>query len=110
MCVFKCRISQSIYLGGLLEYYTPNGPNNGDLRRAYMYASGLLLITLLRTLLYHWLTFGVIHCGMKLRVASCSAIFYKVYSKRFFTSKKYESYYFLSKNRVRFLFFIPRST
>lgn len=78
VCIPKCRASQPLILGGLLEYYT-DGPNNGDLELAYMYASGLVLNSLVRLLLYYSITFEVLHCGMKIRVACCSVIFNKVY-------------------------------
>lgn len=74
----KCRASQPLILSGLLAYYT-DGPNNGDLELAYIYACGLVLTSFVRLLLYYSITFEVLHCGMKMRVACCSVMFNQVY-------------------------------
>lgn len=78
MCTLKYRGCQPMILDGLLGYFTPSGPNYGDSGLAYIYASGLILSTLVRVLLYHSIAFEVFHCGMKMRVACCSAIFHQV--------------------------------
>lgn len=78
MYVFSFRVSQPILIGKLLAYFDRNKSNTIDLKQAYMYASGLLLTMLFNILLFHYSQIEITHCGMKIRVACCSAIFKKV--------------------------------
>lgn len=79
MNVFFCRMSQPIFIAGLLEYFNPDKSNTKGLNHAYYYASGLLLNMLANILLFHYSQMEMGRLGMKIRVACCSVIYKKVY-------------------------------
>lgn len=78
--VFLCRVSQPLFIGGLLSYFNPVGSNNTDLRYAYFNAFGLVLSMLLAFIFYHGTQIEIIHCGMQMRIACCSTIYNKVFN------------------------------
>lgn len=63
-------------LGRLILYYTPNQAEISE-RDAYIYAAGVVICSLLNVFLIHPYMMGVLHMGMKLRVACCSLIYRK---------------------------------
>lgn len=71
-------MTQPLFIGGLLAYFDPNSSRHTDLKHAYIYAFGLTLSMFTELILYHSTQFEILHCGMKMRVACCSVIFYKV--------------------------------
>ncbi|CAH1736130.1 unnamed protein product [Aphis gossypii] len=71
------RMSQPIFIAGLLEYFNPDKSNTKGLNHAYYYASGLLLNMLANILLFHYSQMEMGRLGMKIRVACCSVIYKK---------------------------------
>lgn len=93
MCMCLCRMSQPLLIGGLLSYFTPLDSEKSqsmDIKYAYMYASGLVINMLVSLILYHATQMQILHSGMKMRVACCSTIFYKVY--KIYACKKNDIY------------------
>nr|CAH7729851.1 unnamed protein product [Callosobruchus chinensis] len=70
------RIAQPIVLGQLIYFYTP-GQQEISQEEAYYYAAGVVLCSLMNVLLAHPYMMGMLHLGMKLRVACCSLIYRK---------------------------------
>ncbi|KAL1513345.1 hypothetical protein ABEB36_002766 [Hypothenemus hampei] len=70
------RMAQPIFLGQLLSFYTPN-KTDISLEQAYYYAAGVVLCSLSNVLISHPYMMGVLHLGMKMRVACCSLIYRK---------------------------------
>ncbi|XP_044268715.1 probable multidrug resistance-associated protein lethal(2)03659 [Tribolium madens] len=73
---FFIRLSQPLFLGKLMEYYTPNQTSMSK-NTAYCYAVGIVAMSFANALLGHSCVFGLMHLGMKVRVASCSLIYRK---------------------------------
>ncbi|KAI2473984.1 ATP binding cassette (ABC) transporter subfamily C member [Diabrotica virgifera virgifera] len=69
-------ILQPLLLKRLLTYYSPQG-EPVSIEEAYYYATGIVLCSLLSVLLVHPYMLGVIHIGMKMRIACCSLIYRK---------------------------------
>ena len=58
-----------------MEYWTPG--SRMTLRDAYLYAAGVILCSAVYTLIHHPYYFGVVHTGMKIRVAASSLLYRK---------------------------------
>lgn len=73
------RIAQPVFLGKLVEYYTPK---HGDVEEheAYLYAGAVVLCSALNVFVVHPYMQAILHMGMKFRVACCSLIYRKVSS------------------------------
>uniref|UniRef100_A0A2S2QMV4 Putative multidrug resistance-associated protein lethal n=1 Tax=Sipha flava TaxID=143950 RepID=A0A2S2QMV4_9HEMI len=71
------KTPQPLFIGGLLVYFSNDGPNKVDVGYAYFCASGLLIIMLLSMVIYHSNQIETVHFGMKIRVACCSIIYRK---------------------------------
>uniref|UniRef100_A0A1L8DV41 Putative peptide exporter abc superfamily protein n=2 Tax=Nyssomyia neivai TaxID=330878 RepID=A0A1L8DV41_9DIPT len=71
---FLLKVSQPLFLGGLIAYYTSN---NGVIRDAYLYAGAVILCSALTVLFMHSFMLSNLHEGMKLRVSMCSMIYRK---------------------------------
>ncbi|KAK9737635.1 ABC transporter transmembrane region [Popillia japonica] len=73
---FAIRMIQPIALGQLILYYTPNQTRITK-DEAYMYAGAVVLCSLIYVFIIHPYMMGIVHLGMKLRVACCSLIYRK---------------------------------
>ncbi|XP_060519010.1 probable multidrug resistance-associated protein lethal(2)03659 isoform X2 [Cylas formicarius] len=72
----KEELVQPLILGPLLRFYMPN-EEDITLTQAYWYAAGVVFCSLTNILISHPYMLGVLHFGMKLRVACCSLIYRK---------------------------------
>ncbi|XP_054091098.1 probable multidrug resistance-associated protein lethal(2)03659 isoform X2 [Zeugodacus cucurbitae] len=70
------RVTQPLFLGGLVNYYA-NPTNKDDKYTAYIYAMGVILCNALHVLLLHPYMLGMEHTGMKMRLAMCNLIYRK---------------------------------
>ncbi|XP_073846051.1 multidrug resistance protein 5 isoform X1 [Musca autumnalis] len=72
------RVTQPLFLGGLVSYYAkPENNDSSDLSTAYLYALGVILCSAVNVLFMHPYMLGILHVGMKIRVAMCSMIYRK---------------------------------
>ncbi|KAI5635383.1 ABC transporter transmembrane region domain-containing protein [Phthorimaea operculella] len=69
-------IAQPVFLGKLVEYYTPHQRVVSQ-DEAYMYAGGVVLCSALNVFVVHPYMMAILHMGMKFRVACCSLIYRK---------------------------------
>lgn len=67
---------QPVVLGKLLTFYTPNQVEI-SIEEAYWYAGAVVLCSLVNIAITHPYMMGVLHLGMKMRVACCSLIYRK---------------------------------
>lgn len=70
-------VTQPLFLGGLVSYYANPKNTSSDQTTAYLYALGVILCSALNVLLMHPYMLGILHVGMKIRVAMCSMIYRK---------------------------------
>ncbi|GAB0088842.1 probable multidrug resistance-associated protein lethal(2)03659 [Sergentomyia squamirostris] len=71
---FLLKVTQPLFLGGLIAYYTSS---DGVIRDAYLYAGAVVLCSALTVLFMHAFMLSNLHEGMKLRVSMCSMIYRK---------------------------------
>ncbi|XP_053601424.1 ATP-binding cassette subfamily C member 4-like isoform X2 [Plodia interpunctella] len=78
LLVMECciRIAQPVFLGKLVEYYSP-GQNSVAKEEAYLYAALVILCSALNVFMVHPYMMAILHMGMKFRVACCSLIYRK---------------------------------
>ncbi|KAL1140804.1 hypothetical protein AAG570_000732 [Ranatra chinensis] len=69
------RIAQPLFLGGLIDHFTPE--SKVSKYEAYLYATGIILCSAITVLSMHPYMMGIMHIGMKVRVAACSLIYRK---------------------------------
>ncbi|XP_011211265.2 probable multidrug resistance-associated protein lethal(2)03659 isoform X1 [Bactrocera dorsalis] len=70
------RVTQPLFLGGLVNYYA-NPTNKDDKYTAYIYAMGVILCNVINVLFRHPYMLGIQHIGMKVRLAMCNLIYRK---------------------------------
>lgn len=63
-------------LAGLLRYYRPDSQMTKN--EAYLWAGGVVMCSTITFLVIHPCMLGIMHAGMKIRVACCSLIYRKV--------------------------------
>ncbi|KAF0759728.1 putative multidrug resistance-associated protein lethal(2)03659 isoform X3 [Aphis craccivora] len=71
------KMSQPLFIGGVLAYFNPNETEKADLGYAYMCAFGLVFSMFTSMVLQNVTLIEILHCGMKMRIACCSMIFRK---------------------------------
>ncbi|KAG8242932.1 hypothetical protein J6590_056498, partial [Homalodisca vitripennis] len=72
------RVSQPLFLGKLIEFFTVNQEHNKVTKEdAYMYAGGVVICSALSVFIMHPYMLGIMHIGMKMRVSCCSLIYRK---------------------------------
>ncbi|XP_054270037.1 probable multidrug resistance-associated protein lethal(2)03659 [Macrosteles quadrilineatus] len=71
------RVSQPLFLGKLIEYFTRDGGGTVSKDEAYFYAGGVVMCSALSVFIMHPYMLGIMHIGMKIRVACCSLIYRK---------------------------------
>lgn len=74
MSLFASRVTQPIFIGYLVSYYSRPG---GKIKDAWLYAGGVILCSALNVALNHSFMLGQVHCGMKLRIATMGMIYRK---------------------------------
>ncbi|XP_062528577.1 ATP-binding cassette sub-family C member 4 isoform X3 [Bombyx mori] len=72
-CVIK--IAQPIFLGWLVEYYSPDSKMTPS--DAYLCAAAVVVCSALNVFVMHPYMMAILHMGMKFRVACCSLIYRK---------------------------------
>ncbi|XP_017887469.1 multidrug resistance-associated protein 4-like isoform X2 [Ceratina calcarata] len=67
-------VLQPICLGNLLQYYSTDDVTKDE---AYLYAGGVILCSALLLFVIHPYMMGILHIGMKMRIACCTLIYRK---------------------------------
>lgn len=75
------RIMQPLFMGWFVSYFSPE--SDMELWQAVLYGLGVVTMSGFYTLTHHKYFFGVMHTGMRMRVASCSLIYRKVSDLKF---------------------------
>ncbi|CAH0698992.1 unnamed protein product [Spodoptera exigua] len=77
LLVMECgiRIAQPVFLGKLVEFYSPGSSMKQE--EAYMYAAAVVACSALNVFVVHPYMMAILHMGMKFRVACCSLIYRK---------------------------------
>ena len=70
------RICQPLFMSWFVRYFASDD-SGISLYQAYGYGFGIVAMSAIYTFTHHQYFFGVMHTGMKLRVASCSFIYRK---------------------------------
>ena len=70
-------IMQPLFLSWFVRYFSSED-SGISIHEAYAYGAGIVAMSALYTFTHHQYFFGVMHYGMKLRVAHCSFIYRKV--------------------------------
>lgn len=71
------RLALPLCLGNLVTYFAPNQQDINK-NEAYLYATGIVLCSLLPVLTFHPFIMFIFQVGLKLRVACCCLIYEKV--------------------------------
>ena len=74
--MYFCRLTQPIFLGGLIRYFTKD--SNIPYETAVIYASCIIVCSAFNVFIRHPYAMGIFHTGMKIRVGVCSLIYRKV--------------------------------
>nr|CAD7445770.1 unnamed protein product [Timema bartmani] len=74
--MMRLRASQPLFLGRLIQYFSPSNENI-TLEQAYIYALGVIMCSTINVFAIHPYMMAIFHMGMKIRVACCSLIYRK---------------------------------
>ncbi|XP_055904385.1 probable multidrug resistance-associated protein lethal(2)03659 [Eupeodes corollae] len=66
---------QPLFLGGLISHFSESKPDVST-KKAYLYATGIVLCSLINTLAFHPFMFYIFEVGVKIRLA-CSGLVYR---------------------------------
>ncbi|XP_049950812.1 probable multidrug resistance-associated protein lethal(2)03659 [Schistocerca serialis cubense] len=69
------RVAQPLFLGLLLQYFSPG--STMPVSEAYLYATAVILCSLISAIVIHPYMMAMFHLGLKMRVASCSLLYRK---------------------------------
>lgn len=69
------RIFQPLFMGWMMEYFAVGSTMSQT--EAYLHATGVVVMAALYTFTHHAYFFGVMHTGMRMRVAACSLLYRK---------------------------------
>jgi len=72
---FVFQMTQPIFLGGLIRYFSAESDMNHD--TAYLYAAGVVVCSTFIVLIETPVWLAALHAGMKMRVGTCSLIYRK---------------------------------
>ena len=72
------RMLQPLFMSWFIRYFSSEDHSGISDLEACVYGAGVVLMSALYTFTHHQYFFGVMHTGMKLRVAHCSFIYRKV--------------------------------
>lgn len=69
---------QPLLIGGLLAYFDSDESGYVNSSHAYINAISLILCLIASIVFEHFTQIEILHLGMKMRVACCSIVYYKV--------------------------------
>ncbi|XP_049853484.1 probable multidrug resistance-associated protein lethal(2)03659 [Schistocerca gregaria] len=69
------RVAQPLFLGFLLQYFSPG--STMPILEAYLYATAVILCSLITATVTHPFAMAMYHLALKMRVASCSLLYRK---------------------------------
>lgn len=74
--MYYCRIDSPVYLERLVKYWNPS-QSAIKTEEAYFFAFGIFFCSFVSVLVVHPYMMGILHVGMKVRIACCSLIYRK---------------------------------
>jgi len=70
-----CRITQPLFLGGFIRYFSPE--NSVSRNAAFMYAGAIVICSAVSVIVRQSFMLAIFHLGMKIRVSLCSLMYRK---------------------------------
>jgi len=72
-CIVMCRITQPLFVGGLIRYFSPESSVSQN--TAFMYASAIVICSAVNVIVRQSFMMAMFHLGMKIRVSLCSLLY-----------------------------------
>lgn len=72
-----CRVAETYIFGLFIWHFDPRATSTQE--KAYLYATGMILLTILMVMITHHSNLGLMEIGMRVRIASSSLIYRKVF-------------------------------